>query len=394
MDSQNWYFEQLVDVDNMDAIETAAHAGIKDIIVCLQEKGVISGCGISQSTPSPSLAVLVQPGKLALEDGSIVVVGATRTLDLSSFVPATSGQSVWLTVWGTPVESSDTPVVTPSGSTLNYHLFDDVLYTVIAGVADFGTPAKSNTPPVGFVGTLIGDILLPSGTTVILGTAVDLTRQARFAPIGNLQAEIDAINVSLASTNAIMGALSSLMSTLQAQVNTIGTQTGANTFNISSIAAAITAIQAAIAVINGTTIPNLNTTLGALIAANTSDISTAEGHITTLDSEVAALAFTDSLLANGWYQFPGGLILQWTTGTTDNTHSTVSQSGTWPRPFPATILVAGVFTNYVEEDPTDSDIIMYQLTAKSNAGYSVRRARGGSYAANLESSPMIIALGF
>lgn len=136
--------------------------------------------------------------------------------------------------------------------------------------------------------------------------------------------------------------------------------------------------------------------LGQVVRDHVNQNSHANPHgLTAADiGAVAASSFGFSAGSRGFYALPGGFILQWCTGSVDNTNQTVNQSGTWPTPFPNSILSAFVSTNYINEDSTDSDIVMYQLLSSNNSSWTVRRARGGQYAALLESSPTLFAVGF
>jgi hypothetical protein len=110
---------------------------------------------------------------------------------------------------------------------------------------------------------------------------------------------------------------------------------------------------------------------------------------------IAALNFGSSFSGSGFQRLPSGLIIQWVTGNQDNTDLTVTQGGNWPIPFPNLILGAFVSTNWFSNSgSTDSDLVMYQLSSKSNSGWTTRRGRGGQYSQNELTSPTLFAIGF
>lgn len=114
----------------------------------------------------------------------------------------------------------------------------------------------------------------------------------------------------------------------------------------------------------------------------------------TVDStDLGRMLFSQGSFGASGYINLGGLILQWTTGVTDNSSATVSQSGSWPINF-NNVFVAGVSTHWISNGGgTDSDIVIYQMSGWTNSGWSVRRARGGAYAQTEQTSPVLWAVG-
>lgn len=104
--------------------------------------------------------------------------------------------------------------------------------------------------------------------------------------------------------------------------------------------------------------------------------------------------YNQLLQDNGWVALPNGLIVQWITGTQDNSEATLTQSGTWPIPFPGGIFAAYVTTNWFSSDPVDSDIVMYQMLSSSQTDWTVRRVRGGQYVALTLTTPTLLAIGY
>ncbi|MBA2411068.1 MAG: hypothetical protein H0V62_15345 [Gammaproteobacteria bacterium] len=82
------------------------------------------------------------------------------------------------------------------------------------------------------------------------------------------------------------------------------------------------------------------------------DLEPAENNLTQLYEAITRLAAGEGLLeTNGWYKFPGGLILQWLRPSPNFTGG-ATPTVNWPIPFPATCLFAiagdfGATNNYV-----------------------------------------------
>lgn len=183
MERHNYYFEQLVGVPDMIAVETVPQNGIRDILVSLGNKGIISGFGTIPTTPVNSMSVLVQPGKIALEDGTIVSTTLSTALDLSQTgTVSTGGKSRWVTVYACPKQTSDTPLTTPAGDVINYRTYDDVQYVFVVGDEDYA-PVYPVAAPAGFVGSLLCDIKREFGQTAITADQIKFERTQFFQSI-------------------------------------------------------------------------------------------------------------------------------------------------------------------------------------------------------------------
>lgn len=216
MDRQNWYAGQLVDVPDMDLIETNAHNAIANLTKLLNNNGIVSGMGLVATTP-PSLIVNLPSGTICLGDGTIVATTATRTFDSTALVP---GPGVNLTVFlfAVPFQNSDTPVVIPTGETENYRLFDD--FTLQAQL----------TPDGGFAtqgGVCLGSWILNPGQTQIPQSDINTVN---FVSLWTTFAEVNqtllTLSGDISSINNELGVLTGQMTAVIASVNRITELTG------------------------------------------------------------------------------------------------------------------------------------------------------------------------
>lgn len=116
--------------------------------------------------------------------------------------------------------------------------------------------------------------------------------------------------------------------------------------------------------------------------------------VAALKAYAAALAnFTganQSLSSNGYQKLPGGLIIQWMSGSSMNSQST--QSINWPIPFPNAVLKATV-SRYNTSSPggtTVSDIGFSFLGTSTVTVWTGNNGGGVAYA----STPMVIGIGY
>ncbi len=330
MQTYNFFENQYVGVADLMALQTVPQVGIKDILVSLVNKGVISGVSVSQNTPSASLAVAIAVGHMILEDGSDVTTGTTTTLDLSSYVATlATGNSAWASIYACPVQVSDTPVITPSGTTINYRTYDSVQFLVSMGPVSTGTPSLGNTPPPGFTGVLLADVLLTAGQTQILTSNISTTRLNSFinfpylisliqqaAPpwpisditglttalaalmplnasipqtqIVDLVANLAAINTALASLSSTLSSdmtgINAQLSTHTTQLSTLNSEMSTADSNISTLQSNVTSIQFTVAG-HTTSIGSLNSEMSTA----DSNISTLQGQMSTADSNISTL---------------------------------------------------------------------------------------------------------
>lgn len=208
MKRQNWYLRQEVDVDNMVAIETQAQGGIKDLCSRLDNRGIISGSGI---LAPGNLVIGFQPGAVALEDGSIILFSGTETLDLSTFVP-NAGNAV-VNIFAVPAQSSDNPVVTPAGNTINYDLIDDkvIIPQVQAnGVVDLVGNLNH------YVGVLLGQVTLTAGQAAIVAGNIDTTLAKPWYSVAELLAMIDSVKMQFTRSYDIQTVVASANMVLDA----------------------------------------------------------------------------------------------------------------------------------------------------------------------------------
>lgn len=324
MQTFNFFENQFVDVADMMALQSVPQSAIKDILVSLVDKGVITGVGIYPTSPTASLAVSIQAGKLILEDGSDIITGSAVLLNLASFVSAlTTGQSVKVGIWAVPTQVSDTPVLTPSGVTINYRAYDSVLYVPVAAPAYTGAdPGVVPLPPVGYTGVLIGYITLTFGQTAIVAGDIDQTVMKSFVNIPYILGLISA-NAPPFPISAITGlsaALALLMPLTYAipesQVvnltSDLATLTSAlaalNTLLTSSVAT----MNASIAALAGTV-----TALGALESTDAANIATLTTAEATDATNIAALQAFEAGFTSGssggmwWKKHADGFIEQW-----------------------------------------------------------------------------------
>jgi len=183
MERHNYYFEQLIGVPDMTAVETVPQNGIRDVLVSFGNKGIVNGFGTLPTTPVNSMSVLVQPGKIVLEDGTIVVTSLATALDLSQTgTVSAAGKSRWVTVYACPKQTSDTPLTTPAGDVINYRTYDDVQYIFVVGDEDY-EPVYPVAPPAGFVGSLLCDVKREFGQTAITADQIKFERTQFFQSI-------------------------------------------------------------------------------------------------------------------------------------------------------------------------------------------------------------------
>lgn len=358
MQTFNFFANQFVDVSDMMAIQAVPQSAIKDILLSLVDKGVITGVAVVPTAPTASLAVNVQSGKMYLEDGSGVTTGSATLLDLSALVAAlTAGQSGYATIYAIPTQVSDTPVVTPGGGTIQYRTYDSVEFVVVMGTPTTGSPALGTTPPVGFTGVLIADILLTAGMTQILSGAISQGRLDNFINIPYILSLIAAAGLppypqsDVTGLVAALAAINAHLTTLDGQVSALGTRATTDEGAITALQTRATTDETAITALQAraTTDEADITTLDGEVATLNSEVATINTDITAIDAEIAALTPTSGSNSNGfWFKDPTtGVITQWgfITGLPDT--GITAQSFPIPYTNLASIVVNANDTNHM-----------------------------------------------
>jgi hypothetical protein len=302
MQTFNFFENQLVDVNDLMTLQSVPQSAIKDILVSLSNKGVITGVSVTPTSPTPSKAVVVTSGKMILEDGSDITTGTSTQVDLSSNIAAlTLGQSVWLTIYAVPTQISDTPVVTPAGTTINYRTYDSVVFVVVTGTPSTGTPVKSNATPSGYTGVLIADVLVSYGLTAILIPNIDQTRMNSFVnipylldltnrnpppwPISYVTGLQNALDNKMPLTYAIP---ESQVTGLQGDLNTLTT----NLANLNTALITYESTTNTTLVSHGSSITNLNNGLASTnstVFSHTTSINNLNSQMSTANTNIAAI---------------------------------------------------------------------------------------------------------
>ncbi len=181
------------------------------------------------------------------------------------------------------------------------------------------------------------------------------------------------------------------------------TGTEGSVFPAASIEAVMREIQAAITAAGLTPNPAVLNQLALAIAANSTPDATdtvkgkvelatgAEalgGSDSTRAVTSAALASAKSYTANGYQKLPGGLIIQWATGTNQTTETT--QTITFPIAFPTACL----HVQCGEKNPTNDPGVASQseFVSATTTGAVVRNQLFTS--TGIAMAPMIIAIGY
>ena len=181
MNRQNWYFKELVTVDNMATLESECQAGTKQSLVLLNNRGIASGLAITATGADKHVSIAA--GTVVLEDGSVVVKAVATDVDLSDFTGGAGTVNLFLI----PKESGDTPLLSPGGM-INYRLFDDFQV-----VAQLSTTTHNPIPTTAFTGTLIGTVTIPGVVATIINGYISQATADRWVDITTIQQEILAL---------------------------------------------------------------------------------------------------------------------------------------------------------------------------------------------------------
>lgn len=201
MDKINFYFDQMVDETDLDAIQTNAEDADKNLVKDIMGSGIISGLDISPNSPA-DLTVRYSHGVAYDAYGQRIEVPGDGTKDCSSYVVGVADNERWLTIVAKFARNNYDQRLDGNGNQILYKNDEYFEIAILAGdIALIGSAVK----PVPAVGELVmADVRIYYGQTVI--DTVDIN-EARRVVQQNLSAHTgdtsNPHNVTLAQIGAV-----------------------------------------------------------------------------------------------------------------------------------------------------------------------------------------------
>src|SRR3990167_7028115 len=119
MDKKNYYFDQLIDENDMRDVEDRVEGADKRAVTDLMKGQMITGSGlVSTQNGTPDLNVLISAGIAYDSEGDRIEVGTQQTVDLSSYLP--TNDEVWVNASITFARETSNPVTDGYGNTVQY----------------------------------------------------------------------------------------------------------------------------------------------------------------------------------------------------------------------------------------------------------------------------------
>lgn len=163
MDRSNFYFRQLTTEENLDHAFDDVERMEQDRTVDADTWGVWRGLLVTEQAV-PDLTVKVSAGVAHDEMGRRIECPSTQSVDLSTYLPATPGNTRKIHIYVKNADIASDPRIDGNGNPLNYRLDEDYQTTITAG-----TEANPGLPPSIVAGrVLLAEITLAQGQTTIL----------------------------------------------------------------------------------------------------------------------------------------------------------------------------------------------------------------------------------
>lgn len=171
MDRSNFYFEQEVTQAEMDQAFDDCENAIKALAVEASLTGALSGL-LVQAQGTPDFTVHVTGGGALDDQGRrLYLAPAGDDIDLTSEVPATPGDSVFVRIFAEFHRVESDPRVDGAAVPLNYRAADSLTLSYVAG-----TPAPSPSRPALVAGKVcLATVLLYQGMASITNSDIDMT---------------------------------------------------------------------------------------------------------------------------------------------------------------------------------------------------------------------------
>lgn len=188
MQRYDFYFGQLVNQADLDNAFDGAEQADRDFVADIGSTGINSGLTVSEASGTPNLTVEVASGVGYDQTGRRIRIPSTQTVDLSSFVPSTGGNSRYVTILASFARELSDPRVDDNSVTVQYNRAEsfatynsadpdyDQALVLVVGAESAGTPARPAKPGTSLV---LADVLLTNGDTQILNAAIDQTTDNR-----------------------------------------------------------------------------------------------------------------------------------------------------------------------------------------------------------------------
>lgn len=171
MDRSDFYYRQIItDSELNQAFDDVAALAAQLVTDLDGAWGVLSGLEVTEQSV-PDLTVQVADGVATDESGDrIPVTGGPATRDLSSYVPATPGESVYVRMYVAHDTDLQDPRLDGNNDPVDYRQLDSFVFSEEAGTA-----AVSPTKPAITAGkVLLATVLLAEGQTTIENTDISM----------------------------------------------------------------------------------------------------------------------------------------------------------------------------------------------------------------------------
>lgn len=171
MDRSDFYYRQIVtDAELNQAFDDVAAMAAQLVTDLDGAWGVLNGLEVTEQSV-PDLTVQVADGVATDEAGArIPVTGGPATRDLSSYVPSTPGESVYVRMYVAHDTDLQDPRLDGNNDPVDYRQLDSFVFSEEAG-----TPAGSPTKPaIAANKVLLATVLLAEGQTTIEDTDISM----------------------------------------------------------------------------------------------------------------------------------------------------------------------------------------------------------------------------